>query len=193
MEARSPIRRVLADKYGGTEQSTCYYSWHDVDLMTEAGSLFLWHIHREGKILKDEKGALARRLANLVAYSGYSADLTKYRRIFESVRSDLEAGVPLNECDLHALFLVARNCALLGTMWFEDPCFGRAHCLERLRELSGAACGISNETYQRLVWGHFKYSRGLSMEDQHVTDRTAVAEFGLLIDFVEALTNEKVL
>jgi predicted nucleotidyltransferase len=190
LEARVDVRRRVAQFYGGTEQSTCFYSWEDVDTMVEAGSLFLWHIQTEGKILYDPAAVLERRLAMLVPYDRYVDDLGKYRKIFDGVHRDIRAGFTLNECDLHALFLVARNCALLGTMLFQQPCFGRASCISRLRELAGE-CGLSDKTYEHLVAGHFTYARGIAPSTGRTppSDDITIAEVGALVTFVEGLVN----
>lgn len=177
--ARPALRSMIGERFCTTPDSVCIYTEDVANKMAAAGSLFLWHLKLEGRILEDPRGFVAALLNLLVPYAGYGRDFGIYERVLRDVAA---AELPLNEADAHALFAVCRNACMLLSMWGGQPGFGRdtafAYAAKLFPEMP-----LSRRTYDMLCAQHLVYLRGVSV----VTGDVSPAEARLVLDEIDQL------
>src|SRR5205807_1836584 len=79
------LRTEIASMYGTDEASVACYSASSFDQMITHGSLFIWHLHLEGKILSDPDGIFAEAFGNLAAYKSFRRDTARFKELYEDV------------------------------------------------------------------------------------------------------------
>jgi predicted nucleotidyltransferase len=153
------IKRRVAAIYHTDPRSVSAYRQSTVSQMAETGSLFLWHLKREGRILYDRGGAARRMLSNLKEYRRHSEDLLRFQEVFDDTAREFAARPELDLFDLHALFLVTRNVCMLLTVKAGDPHFGRASVYAGAVQHYGRL-PITARLFAELSNAHLVYLRG---------------------------------
>lgn len=134
MRERPSVRARLAEIYSTRPAGICMYSKPIIESMARKGSLFIWHLKLESRILYDPKSFVANLFESVVPYSGYATDMLRYEQIALGVSETL-GDTSLTEADLHALFIAWRNTCLLLTMSRATPVFARSRALQVAHEL----------------------------------------------------------
>jgi len=157
----SQLRSAYAEKYSTTFEGLSLYTRKNVSVMAQRGSLFLWHLKLEGRVVEDPIGFMDSMFCSLAVYSDYDRDIARYKQVLDDVDDSLAtAGRSVTECDLHTLFVVARNTAMLLTVRAGKPTFGR-------RSVYGAATAhygvlpLSPTAWATLELFHLCYARGV--------------------------------
>jgi predicted nucleotidyltransferase len=153
------LKRRVAALYHTDPQSVSAYRQSTVSQMAEAGSLFLWHLKREGRILYDRRGTARRMLSSLAEYRRYSEDLLQFQEVFDDTAREFAARPQLDLFDLHSLFLVARNVCMLLTVKAGDAHFGRASVYAGAVHHYGRL-PVTARLFSQLSNAHLVYLRG---------------------------------
>lgn len=154
------LKRRVARLYKSDSQSVSAYRLSTVSQMAGAGSLFLWHLKREGRILYDRSGTARRTLSNLAEYRRYSEDLLRFQEVFDDTAREFSARPQLDLFDLHSLFLVVRNVCMLLTVKAGDPHFGRSSVYAGAVQHYGRL-PVTARLFAELSNSHLVYSRGV--------------------------------
>jgi predicted nucleotidyltransferase len=141
------------------------YRLRDVKVMTSAGSLFMWHLKMEGKILLSRDGSFENEIKNLNPYMAYRRDFATYRDMLADTREALRRNGELTAFDLGLLFTLARNTCMLLCMKAGVPKFGRRDVYHMARELSKGLLPISQELYEYLLSWKMWYERAIPRVD----------------------------
>jgi predicted nucleotidyltransferase len=154
------LKRRIAMLYRADEGSVSAYRTSTVRRMAIGGSLFLWHLKLEGRILFSRPGAVMKIYDRLEAYSRFSVDLLLFQELCDDLRdATLARRRALDLFDLHVSFLIARNVCMLLTVHAGQPTFGRSTVFhEAVRR-----CGrlpMSARLFGYLVRAHLVYIRG---------------------------------
>lgn len=147
----------FGEKYGATPDSVSIFAEDVANQMASLGSLFLWHLKLEGKILEDPRGYVAVLFELLQPYTAYSRDLNIYENVLRDVSTSES---PLNEADGHALFAVCRNACMLLSVWGGRPGFGRHSAFRCATELF-PELPLDHDSYDALCVLHLAYARGV--------------------------------
>lgn len=164
-EASSPaslisIKRRFSDSISNEDTNFAIYSLTTAERMATDGSLFLWHIKLEGRILFQRSCWLIRLLDCLAPYGNGKAD--RDIRTFEAVLSDVTDNLSKTESTLlfeaATLFSVLRSLGMIATALVGSPCFGRLDPIFRTRELMGDSFRLTDHDVMRLVAAKLIYS-----------------------------------
>jgi hypothetical protein len=117
--------------------SVSRYDWNEIEGMAKYGSLFLHHIHLEGRCLgSSNTRALSLRtiLNQLPPYQRVKSDFRAFHTTVDDVRQSLEGGGSLI-FELSVLATVVRHAAILGCYVSGHPTFGRLRAVEMVVDL----------------------------------------------------------
>lgn len=139
--------------------SVTSYSENDLTAMLEYGSLFLWHLKLEGRILYGNE-YLASYLARLRPFERHRSEIAYYSAIFSDLTATLGRTRSANEFDLALLFTIARNTCMVLAHKAGIFAFGRRACY---REAARAFRDIPLDEATYLNLSHWKmvYERGV--------------------------------
>lgn len=157
------LKRHVAELYNADLRSVSAYRQSTLSQMAEAGSLFLWHLKREGRILYDPSGTAKQTLSNLAAYRRFSEDLLQFQEVFDDTAREFTARPQLDLFDLHLLFLVVRNVCMLLTVKAGDPRFGRSSVYTGAVQHYGRL-PVTARLFSGLSNAHLIYLRGADVE-----------------------------
>lgn len=177
------LKRRVAELYHTDAQSVFAYRRSTVSQMARAGSLFLWHLKREGQVLYDRSATAKGTLSNLAEYRRYPEDLLRFQEVFDDTAREFNAWPRLDLFDLHSLFLVVRNVCMLLTVKAGDPHFGRSSVYAGAVQHYGRL-PVTARLFSELSNAHLAYSRGaeteIAMQSGLAANRTLQKVSGLL-------------
>lgn len=157
---REKVIEKIYYQFSAKEVNVSLYTKEIFNKMSIDGSLFLWHLKKEGKYLFNKNnGDIFMNLSN---FDGYQKNMKLYRDLFNSVQKSLvENGV--NSYDLSMLFFLCRNISILTCFKIGNPIFGRHSAYETLTKyLNFEPVNYSNFTF--LSKWRIDYTRGLEEE-----------------------------
>jgi Nucleotidyltransferase domain len=159
----------------GPRLSISRYDWHQIQMMTRYGSLFLQHIGLEGRSLwegRSVRGRLRRLLLSLPAYTRTTRDLAMYRQAVADARLSLgrHGSVPF---ELAVLATTLRHASVLGCYIVQRANFGRWSAIESY----AAHARLENWTAAKVrdLLDYKLWSEGRRTAPEHVAlERTAL-------------------
>ncbi len=119
------------------QQNEADYSWSDIDRLREYGSLFLWHLHLEARILDADESGRARwgsATADLPSYGRVVEDLDAFQVVLGDVASSLREGDTDREFEGAVLARTIRHAAILACFLLGEPNFSRYGAVDRATE-----------------------------------------------------------
>ncbi|MEC1716441.1 nucleotidyltransferase domain-containing protein [Schinkia azotoformans] len=134
------------------------------------GSLFLWHLKREGRIIYQKKG-FKSLFESLKEFKGSEEDLFLYKRIFETSKKSIERN-GINLYDLSIFAQLARNSLIILCYKMGNPQFGRKTVYDTATMLLKKNLTLDKITYYNLIDFKFEYSRGITTKELPKTDDT---------------------
>jgi len=161
------------------------YSKAVIEGLASKGSLFIWHLKLESKILYDPRGFVGILYESVVPYSGYQKDILVYEQIALDVARSFEESSSLNGADLHALFVALRNTCLLLTMSKGTPAFARNSAGRVAHELF-PMLPHDRIAYEILSEEHLRYTRNASLSPKALGN----AKQRTLVEYVLAFVKE---
>ncbi len=173
------LRSVVADTMACPQEDVSIFPTQIVESMVHDGSLLLWHIRVEGRILYDRDRWFSKVLTRLQPYGGYGADIVLYEHVLRGCERELCCNGP-NEFDLHVLYTIARNLCILLTVGKGAPAFGRVGAYEKAKTLS-PVLPLDDHTFRELVGWHLVYIRGAT-GSQRLPDRERAVEMVREVD-----------
>jgi hypothetical protein len=137
------------------------YCESDLTAMLEYGSLFLWHLKLEGRILYGNE-YLASNLAKLKPFERHHSEIAYYSVIFSDLTAALSSPYTVNEFDLALLFTIARNTCMVLAHKAGLPTFGRSACyFAATRAFHDIP--LDEATYLKLSHWKVVYERGINI------------------------------
>jgi hypothetical protein len=145
----------------GTAANLSVYSLTTAEDMAADGSLFLWHLKLEGKILFQRDHWFDMLLDHLSAYSYVKAerDLDTFAKVLDDVGSSLRRGTSTILFECATLFSVLRSLGMIASALSGDYCFGRLEPIYRIRERMGPRFRLTEEEINILLAAKLTYSR----------------------------------
>lgn len=95
-----------------------------LDSMLAHGSLFLWHLKLEGKVLYGEQ-YLNDKLHGLARFKTHYEEIKYHAELFHDLKRAWELLCIVNELDLSLLFTIVRNTCMVLAHKAGKPSFGR--------------------------------------------------------------------
>lgn len=181
---RVSVREQLATIYSTKASSVCMYSRATSESMAKKGSLFLWHLKLESRILYDPERFVIGLFESVAPYTGYREDISRYSQIAFAVQETLAERGKLNNADLHALFVALRNTCLLLTIREGSPVFARKLTLEAAYELFPELPNI-RQLYDVFSAYHLIYTRNARLPVEAIDPCTQLEYVRSAIDFIK--------
>jgi hypothetical protein len=153
------------------------------------GSLFLWHLRLEGKVLYDKDQFLERLLDNLPEFSAYHESLSSYRSMWQGVSEACSSLGYLTEFDCHVLHGIVRDCCILLCYSLGCPSFGRSSAYEKA-VAQVESFPVDPIAFGRLTAFHLNYLRNVGPEfplPYKAEADSLVNSVGEVIDLCESL------
>jgi len=135
------IRAELEKEGPGSQTMISVYSTSTTEFMAQQGSLFLWHLKLEGRILTDKEDWLANLLNDLQPYDGVKAvrDLETFADVLQDCYKAVATRPDTLDFEMATVFSVLRNVGIIYCFRTGTPCFGRTAPINRLAsELRGS-------------------------------------------------------
>ena len=154
-------RRNIVVPAIGTREGVCCYRVSDFESMAKKGSLFLWHLKLQGKIVFSRDDVYQRILDSLAPYNNYEEDLRCYAELFADVADSLDRRGGLSEFDLSVLFTIVRNTCILLCYHRGRPKFSRSNPYLTARGLFADSFPLDDWVYPELCSWKLWYERGV--------------------------------
>lgn len=114
--------------------NTVCYTDPIVESMLSHGSLFLWHLKLEGKILYGEN-YFSNKVKKLEPFKTHYDEIIYHSEIFSDLQKSWKiVGIP-NELDLSILFTLSRNTCMVLSHKAGNPSFGRLNSFSTAKAL----------------------------------------------------------
>lgn len=127
------IEEVVAPLQPTKITTTCYSDLL-VDSMLEHGSLFLWHLKLEGKVLYGED-YFTSKISRLKKFETHQDEIKYHSELFQDLKRAWKQLGIINELDLSLLFTVTRNTCMVLSHHAGRPSFGRISCFSSAKQL----------------------------------------------------------
>lgn len=141
-----------------TRLSLTTYCQADLAAMLEYGSLFLWHLRLEGRIVYGED-YLTPLLASLRLFDKHQQEIAYHQQIFDDLIAASNGRDNCNEFDLALLFTIVRNTCMVLAHKAGTPVFGRQSCY-RASSCMYPDLPLEEMTYLMLSEWKMVYERG---------------------------------
>lgn len=139
------------------------YCQTDLAAMLEYGSLFLWHLKLEGKMLYGRE-YLDAQLTKLKPFLRHHSEIVYHAEIFDDLLSATHTHRTANEFDLSLLFTIVRNTCMILAHKAGAPAFGRQDCYHAAAHMFNDL-PLVEDTYLMLSQWKAVYERGISVID----------------------------
>jgi hypothetical protein len=137
------------------------YSTRTAEVLASDGSLFLWHLRLEGKVLFQRDGWLSKLLNRLAPYGKSKAlrDVATFERIIRDVDKSLETGEHTTLFEVATIYSVLRNLGMIYSYVTGMPCFGRIRPIHILSRGMGERFPFANSEVATLEKFRLAYTR----------------------------------
>ena len=172
----------------GERCSVSGYRFSDVMTMAKMGSLFLWHLKLQGKIIFSKSNVIEGIFDSLKSYVGYQQDLECYGELLYDVTSSIKKHGKLNEFDLSLLFTIVRNICMLLCYHEGVPKFGRSNVYLTAKEIFGEKLPVEDWLYPKLCSWKLWYERGIKPNEtinDKIISEPIVAQINDLLEFAK--------
>lgn len=115
---------IEADAFASSKMNIVCYPDAVVSSMLSHGSLFLWHLRLEGKVLYGEQ-YLNDKLRRLAHFKTHYEEIKYHIELFHDLKRAWGVLSTVNELDLSLLFTVVRNTCMVLSHYSGKPSFGR--------------------------------------------------------------------
>lgn len=158
--------------------------------MLKKGSLFLWHIKLEGKILYDKKNFFNLKINQLYKFEDYKNEFLYYKGIFNDLENSiLELNFQAN-FDYALLFTLIRNSCMLISYKDGNPKFGRESAFHYCRkEVKGF--NFSKQIFKKLLAFKLKYERGSAITYPEIEMEKTILMTKKILEFGEKYCSNK--
>ena len=174
----------------------CFYRHKDVIRMAEKGSLFLWHLKLQGRMLFSKDNSLEKVLETLKPYNNYKEDLCFYGKLLDDVNESLNIWGRISEYDYSQLFTITRNICILLCYYKDEPKFGRTNAYIKAKRLFGKKLPLSEYVYTNLCAWKLWYERGIrpnkKLDNNKMDSLNIINHIEYLLKYAKALTYERI-
>jgi predicted nucleotidyltransferase len=161
----APLNRVIelrnwcADALSVPHETVSPYTLEAARAMASSGSLLLWHLKLEGRLIFQRQDAIDSLLETLKPFADYNNELDLYDDLVADVTQAWVDNRGPTELDLHVLQVVVRNACILLTVFQGRPTFGRISAVEEAkRQMPNLP--VDMDAYRELSVWHLLFLRG---------------------------------
>lgn len=160
-DALGKIKTQLASDIRDADVTVSLYSTRTAEILAQDGSLFLWHLNLEGKVLFERGPWISYLYARLKPYGQSKAlrDLNTFERILNDVQDALRRAEGTELYEAATMYAILRNAGMIFTHLKGAPCFGRFESISRLAIGMGEQFPFSRVEIRRLETLRLAYTR----------------------------------
>jgi len=160
------IELYVKDEYPLEEYEITIINRNLFEHMLEKGSLFLWHIKLEGKILRDDSNYYKDSIIELKSFDDLESEIQYHKEIFDDLKESYLQIDKVTSFDFSLLFTIVRNICIVLCYIKGNPKFGRIdafnYCIKELKDFP-----ISKNQYLNLSNHKLKYVRNTKVEESN--------------------------
>jgi predicted nucleotidyltransferase len=161
------IKRIKIASLVEDDVNISAYRLADVKIMAAEGSLFLWHLKLQGRIVFSKNSVIENIFDSLKEYNAYKKDLEYYDELLNDVKASLAQWKILDEFDLSLLFTIVRNTCILLSHYLGAPKYGRSNAFIYVKSVYNDL-PLGEHVYQELCSWKLWYERGIKpMKSQY--------------------------
>ena len=182
------LKQEVLEPAVGEGCSVSSYRFSDVGTMAESGSLFLWHLKLQGKVVFSKNKVIEGIFTSLKPYDNYQHDLDYYGELLGDVSASLKKRRRLSEFDLSLLFTIVRNTCMLLCYHEGIPKFGRSNVYLTAMRIFGEKLPLADWLYPRLCSWKLWYERAIRPDrtvDDQVVSESVLAQVSDLLEFAK--------
>lgn len=161
-EIKDDELKKIVSKFQSNKVNLAIYPSSVFDLMLESGSLFLWHLKLEGKVLFGEK-FFSSKIKKLQKFRNHLEEIEYHSELYYDLIKSWKSLVVINELDLSTLFTITRNTLMILAHYSEKPVFGRNSCFVTAKKLF-PSLPIEIDDYKYLASWKIIYERNFESE-----------------------------
>lgn len=165
------------------------YCESDLAAMLKYGSLFLWHLKLEGRILYGEE-YVTNQLDKLQPFLRHHAEIDYHSTLLADLLHVWSTTSIPNEFDLSLLFTIVRNTCMILAHKAGRPVFGRLACYSIAADMH-PTLPLDEETYLKLSNWKSVYERGANINGSLPSQQEMIQlieRVQHLLDFADAKT-----
>jgi predicted nucleotidyltransferase len=156
------LKQRISIEYGFVEEEITVYSSSQIEDMIKYGSLFLWHLKLEGKIVYDD-GYFNDIIKEIARYDKHLVELRYHAELLDDIEVSLDKYSIINELDLSQLFTICRNTCMILAHFNNRYAFGRNSAFVAASGIY-ADLPLKHDDYDYLSRWKLRYERGLYCE-----------------------------
>jgi hypothetical protein len=165
--------KARATEHVNGDISLSMYSTGTAETMARSGSLFLWHLRLEGKVLAKRSEWLDCVFKILAPYSDEKAerDLQTFLTVLRDTQESLDRGTTTLLFDMSNLFAVLRSLGMIASMLDGTPCFSRLGPIRQLKTFCKNHFPLSSDEVDLLHSAKLFYS-GKSIKEPDLNPKS---------------------
>lgn len=164
-EVVKPIILHLIPQQHQSSAEITTYPCETTESMLNYGSLFMWHLKTEGKIVYGER-YFNKIIKKLSEYKHHKEELLYHYQILNDIKKSQKLLNEPNEFDLSILFTICRNTCMILSNKFNSQKFGRISCFHAALNLF-KDIPLIEETYLYLSDWKNLYERNYHTQHTH--------------------------
>lgn len=153
------VKKTISVKYHTESENISVYSIEQLQAMLEYGSLFLWHLKIEGKIVYGES-YFKSKLNELKPFRKHREEILFYEELISDVDQSTQRYGIINEIDLAQLFTITRNTCMILDHIKGESTFGRKNVFFTAKSIYHDL-PLSLEDYDYITKWKLRFERGL--------------------------------
>lgn len=153
------LKKIISEQYTLSSEDVTIYASSQIEDMIEYGSLFLWHVKLEGKILFDV-GYFKEAIDKLSRYDKHLSELYYHSELIDDVARSVAIFSVVNELDLSQIFTVCRNTCMILAHYNNEYAFGRNSAFLAASRIY-PDLPLTQQEYTDLSKWKLRYERGL--------------------------------
>lgn len=159
--------------------SIIIYPPSTINVMLESGSLFLWHLNLEGKIIYG-RNFFNEQIKQLKKFNGHLDELNYIKEIFMQLKySCIDLNIVTN-FDYSLQFSLIRNSCIVITDYYKSPQFGKITSFSSTKEIF-PEFPMNLDQYKKLYYYKILYAK----DDKNIDDKLDIKDFNEYLHLVE--------
>ena len=182
------IKKKFTKLSAGSSLGVCCYRRIDAEAMANIGSLFMWHLKLQGRVVFSKRHILEDVLEKLQPYRRHKEDLRYYGELLADVIDSYEKRSMLSEFDMSVLFTIARNTCILLCHSLGNPKFGRSNAYLYALSVYKEIFPLDDWVYPFLCSQKLLYERGIRINRDGIKNhppRIVIDQIQSLLEFAE--------
>lgn len=150
-EKSESLKKYLSEKLNIPIKWLSLYDIETISKMFEEGSLFLWHIKNEGKLLYANNEWFENQLTFLKKYKKVKKDLLEYKKIITDINNSIARNYGLEYYEISLIGILLRNIAIIHCHINGYYLFGRLSAFKKsqsLRKKNRIDLSLYNSIYE---------------------------------------------